>query len=87
MKPLKCPLKRPRPPRCFYTSFAHFVFGCVSPSLYLNHLLTSTDPKVIKFFQNEGKYEVDLLEWKIEKRIATRQEYKKWRRQNECKKV
>ena len=84
MKTQKCPLKRPKPPRCLCASFAHFVLGLASPSLYFKNLLNSTDPKVIKFFEKQKKYFRDVLEWKINNRTATKQEYKKWRRQNEC---
>ena len=77
----------PRPPRCFYNSFGHFIFGIVSPSLYLHHLLTQTDKKAIEFFKRKSEYERALIGWKIEKRIATKQEYKQWRKENGRKKV
>jgi len=80
MKTLKRQIKKPRPPRCFYSSFANFVFGIVSPSLYLNNFLTSTDPKVSEFFEKQKTYLLELLEQKINNRTATRQEYKSWKR-------
>jgi len=84
MKTQKCPLKKPKPPRCFYASPKDYAFGRVSPSLYLHHMLAQSDPSAIEFFKKQKEYELFLLECKIKKRTATKQEYKKWRRQNEC---
>lgn len=55
----KCPYKPPRPPRCLCRGFINWIFGIVSPSLWL----VSTDKKAIEYKRKLNIYERKRSEW------------------------
>lgn len=75
MKKNKCPLKRPRPPRCLCRTFVDWLFGIVSPSL-LYSACYAGDAKAREYIRNCANYKFNVLQWKEQKRIITRSEYK-----------
>lgn len=69
--------KPPTPPRELCSSFLNWILGIVSPSLLCLYSFNNRgNKKVIRYFQELAEYEIKLIEWKIEKRIATKEEYK-----------
>lgn len=80
--------KEPRPPMCICRTFADYIFGIVSPSLYFKHVvdyhasrilggeLDKNQRKIGLYLKKLNQYERDLVLWKIENRTATKEEYK-----------
>lgn len=85
--------KPPRPPMCFYRSFADYILGRISPSLLFRYAIdvrmteivgneiTGELVKAKKYFDKMEKYKIDTILWKIENRTATKEEYKWYARE------
>lgn len=76
MKTLNCPYKPPRPPKCCYRTKFDYFLGRVSPSLFQIFLFSDNSKEGAKFRQNYKKYKINVLRWKIDRRICSRGEYK-----------
>lgn len=79
MDRIKAP-KKPRPPRCVCASTLHWALGIVSPSA----LYSAKGEKVRKYRMELVKYDDVMVDYKIEKRSANRDDWdykrrKKWR--------
>lgn len=85
--------KPPRPPMCICRTFADYIFGIVSPSLYFKHIvsfhvartfedeLSKNQRKIKLYIKKRNEYERNLVAWKIENRTATKEEYKCYARE------
>ena len=71
----KCPFKKPRPPRCLCRTFIDWIFGIVSPSLLYMHIYNGSD-EGRKYIKECANYRFNVLQWKEQKRIITKSEYK-----------
>lgn len=90
--------KMPCPPieLCGY-NYEMYSKGILSPSCVFYYLMTitakqnlgkeldETEKKIKKYFSDFAKYEFGLLESKIENRTATKEEYKRFARENRKK--
>lgn len=69
--------KPPRPPRELCGNNKNYILGVVSPSLYyLYDFDDHGNENVIQYFKELRIYKFDLIEWKIQNRTATKEEYK-----------
>ena len=75
MKKNKCPFKPPHPPRCLCRTLVDWIFGIVSPSLLYIHSY-SGDVKTREYIIKCANYKFNVLQWKEQKRIITKAEYK-----------
>lgn len=64
--------KQPKLPRCWFQSNLRRALGIVSPTLAFTVRNEETD----KYFNEMSVYVDKLAEYKIEKRICTKEEYK-----------
>lgn len=86
--------KKPRPPMCICRTGADYIMGVVSPSLYFKYVvdyhasrilgeeLDKNQRKIGLYLKKLNQYERDLVLWKIENRTATKEEYKRYAREN-----
>lgn len=75
-KKYKCPYKPPRPPRCLCRTFVDWLFGIVSPSLLYMHIYCGSK-EGRDYIAKCANYKFNVLQWKEQKRIITKAEYKK----------
>lgn len=70
--------KQPHPPRCICIDLIHWIFGIVSPTLALKDLWYNSQDyyKVKEWREKVNKYKLDMIQYKIEKRTCTKEEYK-----------
>lgn len=85
MKKNKCPFKPPHPPRCLCRTFVDWIFGIVSPSLLYIHSY-SGHVKVREYMRKCANYKFNVLQWKDQKRIITKSEYKELDRERRRRK-
>lgn len=79
----KCPFKPPKPPRCLCNAL-----GFISPSLYFKYaLMPGACHEADEYFKADEKYAFDVLQWKIQKRIATKEEYNRFIRMKKSKEI
>lgn len=72
--------KPPIVPRCLCSSFLHWCLQIRSPSRVTDLMFTGRDQKANKYFQEVRSYIGQLLRWKINKRICTRNEWHEYRK-------
>lgn len=76
----RCPFKKPHPPRCLCRTLSDWVRGVVSPSLlFMYSMGARTDIAVSQYFEACRIYRYSVLQWKIQKRICTKAEYREFR--------
>lgn len=69
----------PTPPRELGDNYFKWLLEIGSPSLICSYSFGSRERgTIMRYLQELAEYEIKLLEWKIEKRIATREEYKRY---------
>lgn len=80
----KCPIKRPRPPLELYNTLIEWICGRVSVSKYFIAIGTAMvdpdalKPKTAKYLRELDEYGLAVLQWKVDKRIANRSEWREY---------
>lgn len=80
----KCPIKRPRPPLELYNMPIDWICGRVSVSKYFIAIGTAMvdpdalKPKTAKYLRELDEYGLAVLQWKVDKRIANRSEWREY---------
>lgn len=72
LKSNKCLFRPPHPPREICSTFANWILGIVSPSLMFN----ANSERAKRYFRELEDYHINVLEWKVQKRIANKNEYR-----------
>lgn len=80
----KCPIKRPRPPLELYNTLIDWICGRVSVSKYFIAIGTAMvdpdalKPKTAKYLRELDEYGLAVLQWKVDKHIANRSEWREY---------
>lgn len=78
---MRCPIKPPKVPRILCNSYFHYLLGIPSPSKLVHYACTpKLSTEADAYFAMEAEYKFYKLQWLIDKRIATKKDFKNYTR-------